>query len=106
MVDPGASPHSFVANAAVLGFFMGAQAAAARHVRIADITTVRVNSTITGLAADSWFVSRLKLDWVKRLTAVQSILLRALCGAVLSSTRNMDSHVGTYLFVDPRDHYW
>ncbi|MFJ6415368.1 YoaK family protein [Paeniglutamicibacter sp. NPDC091659] len=78
-----AIPHSAVALAAVLGFVMGAQAAAARQVKIADVTTVVVTSTITGLAADSWFGARLKQDWVKRLTAVLLILLGALCGAFL-----------------------
>ncbi|GAA1495149.1 YoaK family protein [Paeniglutamicibacter kerguelensis] len=83
VVPLGAIPHSAVALAAVLGFVMGAQAAAARQVKIADVTTVVVTSTITGLAADSWFGARLKQDWVKRLMAVLLILLGALCGAVL-----------------------
>lgn len=83
MIPLGTIPHSTVALAAVLGFVMGAQAAAARQVKIADVTTVVVTSTITGLAADSWFGARQKQDWLKRSMAVLLILLGALCGAAL-----------------------
>lgn len=83
IIPLGTIPHSTVALAAVLGFVMGAQAAAARQVKIADVTTVVVTSTITGLAADSWFGARQKQDWMKRAAAVLLILLGALCGAAL-----------------------
>ncbi|MFL4475122.1 YoaK family protein [Paeniglutamicibacter sp. MACA_103] len=83
MIPLGTIPYSTVALAAVLGFVMGAQAAAARQVKIADVTTVVVTSTITGLAADSWLGARQKQDWMKRSLAVLLILLGALCGAAL-----------------------
>lgn len=67
----------------VLGLVMGIQAAAARHVKVADVTTVVVTSTLTGLAADSRFAARKGQDWPKRLLAVVLILLGALTGAAL-----------------------
>lgn len=41
-----------------LGLAMGTQAATARQVGVPDVSTVVVTSTITGLAADSWFGTR------------------------------------------------
>ncbi|MBO0843040.1 MAG: DUF1275 domain-containing protein [Nocardioides sp.] len=66
---------------------MGTQAAAARHIGVKDVTTVVVTSTLTGLAADSWFGTG-KASWrgggtARRALAVALILLGALVGAFL-----------------------
>ncbi|MGN7704420.1 DUF1275 family protein [Cellulosimicrobium sp. 22601] len=68
---------------AFLALAMGAQAAAARHVKVADVTTVVVTSTITGLAADSWLGHRVDQPWARRGAAVVLMILGALAGALL-----------------------
>jgi uncharacterized membrane protein YoaK (UPF0700 family) len=67
----------------VLALSMGAQAAAARHVKVADVTTVVVTSTITGLSADSWFGHNAAQPWARRAAAIALMLLGALIGALL-----------------------
>lgn len=62
---------------------MGVQAAAARHVAVKDVTTVVVTSTITGLAADSFFGSGKGGGTLRRFAAVALILLGATVGALL-----------------------
>lgn len=64
-----------------LSALMGAQAAAARKMKIADVTTVVVTSTIVGLAADSSLAGGTNVRWVRRALAVVLILLGALVGA-------------------------
>ena len=60
---------------------MGAQAAAARKMKIADVTTVVVTSTIVGLAADSSLAGGDNVRWIRRALAVVLILIGALAGA-------------------------
>jgi uncharacterized membrane protein YoaK (UPF0700 family) len=67
----------------MLGFAMGMQAGVARHIAIADVTTVVVTSTLAGLAFDSWLGRRVGQKWVRRLLAVVLISLGALVGAAL-----------------------
>ncbi|MGO4104608.1 YoaK family protein [Leifsonia sp. YAF41] len=67
----------------ILGLVMGMQAAAARHVKVADVTTVVVTSTITGLAADSRFAAAREQPWARRFLAILLILLGAVIGAGL-----------------------
>jgi uncharacterized membrane protein YoaK (UPF0700 family) len=64
-----------------LSALMGAQAAAARKMKIADVTTVVVTSTIVGLASDSRLAGGSSVRWVRRLLAVILILVGALAGA-------------------------
>ena len=64
-----------------LSALMGAQAAAARKMKIADVTTVVVTSTIVGLASDSRLAGGDSVRWVRRLLAVVLILSGALAGA-------------------------
>jgi uncharacterized membrane protein YoaK (UPF0700 family) len=64
-----------------LSTLMGAQAAAARKMKIADVTTVVVTSTIVGLASDSRLAGGDSVRWVRRLLAVVLILIGALAGA-------------------------
>ena len=68
---------------ALLGVAMGMQAAVARHIGVADVTTVVVTSTLAGLAFDSWLGRRTGQQWVRRLLAVVLIALGALVGAAL-----------------------
>src|SRR5699024_5412810 len=65
----------------VLSALMGAQAAAARRMKITDVTTVVVTSTIVGLAADSKLAGGNSVRWVRRILAVVLILIGALAGA-------------------------
>lgn len=66
-----------------LGLAMGLQAGAARHIGVADVTTVVVTSTIVGLAYDSVFGGGGNLRWVRRASAIALIAAGALVGALL-----------------------
>lgn len=61
---------------------MGIQAATARHIAVADVTTVVVTSTLTSLAADP-FRGEDRPRAARRFGAVALILLGALVGALL-----------------------
>ncbi len=66
-----------------LGLAMGIQAGAARHIGVADVTTVVVTSTIVGLAFDSVFGGGGNKNWARRLLAVALIGAGAAVGALL-----------------------
>ena len=72
----------------VLSALMGAQATAARKMKIADVTTVVVTSTIVGLASDSKLAGGNSANWIRRLLAVVLIL----CGAVLGAATLLINH--------------
>jgi uncharacterized membrane protein YoaK (UPF0700 family) len=77
-----AEPIGLIVTTA-LGMAMGAQAAAARHLSVKDVTTVVVTSTLTGLAADSYLGGRIGAHpWRRRLGAVALVCLGALVGAL------------------------
>lgn len=78
--DPTAGVTGTVFTSALAGL-MGAQAAAARRMAIADVTTVVVTSTIVGFAADSSLAGGTNVRWLRRLLAIVFILLGALAGA-------------------------
>ncbi|MFT4218249.1 MAG: DUF1275 family protein [Micropruina sp.] len=80
---PGLDEPRRLVVTTLLGAAMGAQAAAARHLGVKDVTTVVVTSTITALAADSVFGSGTGSHWRRRGTAVALIMLGALAGALL-----------------------
>jgi uncharacterized membrane protein YoaK (UPF0700 family) len=85
-VIAGSSPYpAFVGLpvTALLGIAMGMQAGTARHIAVADVTTVVVTSTLAGLAFDSWLGRRTGQQWLRRLSAVVLIALGALVGAAL-----------------------
>jgi len=68
----------------MLGLAMGAQAGSARHIGVADVTTVVVTSTLVGLAFDSRFGgSKSKHPWQKRSGAILLLALGAASGALL-----------------------
>ena len=64
-----------------LALAMGMQAATAKRLKVAEITTVVVTSTITGLASDSRLAGGKSQFWVRRALAISLILLGALVGA-------------------------
>ena len=66
-----------------LGLAMGMQAGAARHIGVADVTTVVVTSTIVGLAFDSVFGGGGNKNWARRVLAVVLIGAGAAVGALL-----------------------
>ena len=61
---------------------MGVQAATAKRLKVAEITTVVVTSTITGLASDSRLAGGNSRFWVRRVLAIGLIMLGALAGAL------------------------
>jgi uncharacterized membrane protein YoaK (UPF0700 family) len=67
----------------MLGLAMGIQAGAARHIGVADVTTVVVTSTIVGLAFDSVFGGGGNKNWARRLFAIVLIGTGAGVGALL-----------------------
>lgn len=67
----------------LLAMAMGMQAATARHIAVKDVTTVVVTSTITSIAADSWFGGGRGQLWYRRGGAILLIGAGALVGALL-----------------------
>ncbi|WP_035776364.1 YoaK family protein [Arthrobacter sp. H5] len=63
-----------------LATVMGVQAATAKRLKVAEITTVVVTSTITGLASDSWLAGGKGKFWVRRALAILLIGLGAVAG--------------------------
>ncbi len=79
---PAESAPAIVA-AAMTACAMGMQAAAARKVGVADVTTVVVTSTITVWAVDMFARPSRATILNRRFAAIASILLGALVGALL-----------------------
>jgi hypothetical protein len=68
----------------MLGLAMGCQAGTARHLAVAEVTTVVVTSTLVGLAFDSWFGRGASgHPWVRRVGAVLLLGVGAATGALL-----------------------
>lgn len=78
--DPGHEPWTGIATGAS-ALAMGVQAAAARVLKVADVTTVVVTSTLTGLAADSRLAGGNGANWVRRVLAIALIGAGAGAGA-------------------------
>ena len=66
-----------------LGYAMGMQAGAARHIAIKDVTTVVVTSTLVGLAFDSRIAGGKGQPWKRRAGAIVLIGAGAAVGALL-----------------------
>lgn len=62
---------------------MGVQAAVARSLAVADVTTVVVTSTLTSLASESLVAGGIKGVWNRRFAAIAIIFAGALAGALL-----------------------
>jgi len=60
---------------------MGIQAATAKRLKVAEVTTVVVTSTITGLASDSRLAGGDSKFWARRTLAISLILAGAVAGA-------------------------
>lgn len=82
LIVPGV-PWSAVAVTIAVSAAMGAQAGVARHLGVADVTTVVVTSTLVGLAFDSRLGRGGAQRWGRRLLAVAAIGAGALVGALL-----------------------
>lgn len=78
----------------LLALAMGLQAAAARRLSVADVTTVVVTSTIVGLASESYLAGGTGKNWPRRVLAVVLILVGATVGALL-----LQVHVGLGMLV-------
>ncbi len=72
-----------VGLAAILAILMGAQAATARMLAVADITTVVVTSTLTAYASETLFGPGWLWLTHRRLWAIVVIIAGAFCGALL-----------------------
>ncbi|OUM40985.1 DUF1275 family protein [Arthrobacter agilis] len=66
----------------VLATMMGIQAATAKRLKVAEITTVVVTSTITGLASDSRLAGGKSPFWARRFSAIALIMAGAVIGAL------------------------
>ncbi|WP_434991985.1 YoaK family protein [Arthrobacter sp. Ld5] len=66
----------------VLATVMGVQAATAKRLKVAEITTVVVTSTITGLASDSRLAGGKSPFWARRASAIALIMAGAVVGAL------------------------
>lgn len=69
-----------------LALLMGTQAATAKRLKVTEITTVVVTSTITGLASDSRLAGGKSVFWVRRALAIALISLGAVAGAAAVHT--------------------
>lgn len=80
---PGSVKPVMLVVTALLSLAMGAQAGAARHLGVKDVTTVVVTSTLTGLAADSVLGARKDgHPWRRRAAAIILIGAGAAAGAL------------------------
>lgn len=81
VVDLGAVSVLRAGVISLLALLMGIQAATARGLDVADLPTVVVTSTLTGLVADSTVAGGSNPRWIRRVCAVVLILLGAVVGA-------------------------
>ncbi|MCK2023538.1 DUF1275 domain-containing protein [Microbacterium sp. kSW2-24] len=84
-VVPGWSESSALELAAssATAAAMGVQAAVARSLAVADVTTVVVTSTLTSLASESLVSGGVRGLWNRRFAAIAIIFAGALVGALL-----------------------
>jgi uncharacterized membrane protein YoaK (UPF0700 family) len=81
--DLGAASRAAPVIAATIAMLMGTQAAAARALSVADMTTVVVTSTITAYASQTLFMPGWAWLTHRRLWAIVAIFAGALTGALL-----------------------
>ncbi len=81
-------PGKFVGYAVIglLAFGMGARNATVRKLAVPDLTTTVLTMTLTGLAADLRLVGGTGAGTTRRATAVASMLIGAVIGALLLKT--------------------
>jgi len=83
VADGRPGPVLTVAVTTLLAVAMGAQAAAARHIAVKDVTTVVVTSTLTGLGANWLLGNGTRNGTARRIAAVAMLLAGAAAGALL-----------------------
>lgn len=93
MIDETPAESLEFAVSVGLGVAMGIQAATARVLAVADVTTVVVTSTIVGLMADQFAVEKRSRQW-RRLVAVLAMAGGAVAGALL-----LQVHLGVALLL-------
>ena len=82
LVDVTAEESLGSITTSVLATVMGVQAATAKRLKVAEITTVVVTSTITGLASDSRLAGGKSPFWARRASAIALIMAGAVVGAL------------------------
>ncbi|WP_247828379.1 YoaK family protein [Arthrobacter antioxidans] len=82
LVDVAADELLGSITTSVLATVMGVQAATAKRLKVAEITTVVVTSTITGLASDSRLAGGKSPFWARRAAAIALIMAGAVVGAL------------------------
>jgi uncharacterized membrane protein YoaK (UPF0700 family) len=82
LVDVQAEETLGSITTSTLATVMGVQAATAKRLKVAEITTVVVTSTITGLASDSRLAGGKSPFWARRFFAIALIMLGAVVGAL------------------------
>ncbi|WP_043444179.1 YoaK family protein [Arthrobacter sp. L77] len=82
LVDVAADELLGSITTSVLATVMGVQAATAKRLKVAEITTVVVTSTITGLASDSRLAGGKSPFWARRASAIALIMAGAVVGAL------------------------
>jgi uncharacterized membrane protein YoaK (UPF0700 family) len=92
--DVGGPSVAGIGIAATIAALMGAQAATARALAVADMTTVVVTSTITAYASETLFAPGTAWATHRRLWAIVAIFSGALAGALLMK---LDISVPVYL---------
>jgi len=83
LVPGGDKDAAGTAVTTVLAVLMGIQAATARRLKVTDVTTVVVTSTITALASESRLAGGTSKFWVRRALAIALILLGAVAGGTV-----------------------
>jgi uncharacterized membrane protein YoaK (UPF0700 family) len=74
-------PATFLAF--LLAVSMGCQGGAVRELGVADLPTVVITSTVTGLTGDSFFGNGRSVRWRRRSGAVAAFFLGGLVGALI-----------------------
>jgi uncharacterized membrane protein YoaK (UPF0700 family) len=83
LVDVRAGAFSSYVVIALLAFALGLRNATVRKIAVPDLSTTVLTMTLTGLAADSKLFGGSGSGTVRRGAAVVSMLLGAVCGALL-----------------------
>ncbi|WP_292874223.1 YoaK family protein [Microbacterium sp.] len=81
---PSALPGALTATA-LLAAAMGVQAGVARHIAVAEVTTVVVTSALVALAFELFSGNGMPQRWVRRVVVLALLVLGAFTGAVLLS---------------------
>lgn len=83
-IHPGSAPADV--TIALMATAMGIRNATVRRLAVPDLTTTVLTMTLTGLAADSKLAGGTGKGTVRRSMAILSMLVGALCGALMLRT--------------------